>query len=141
MAIDGAHRQDIRDLAYRYAQAVDRRNFDALGQLFMPEGLLLGPQFEMAGREAIVKNMQSLARFKSTLHCVHNQLVDLHGDDAEAETYCIANHIIDTDGVLQKMDWGIRYLDQLKRHEGEWKIARRELVLEWSQTLPLNLPA
>ncbi len=112
MSTELEDKEAIRALAYLYARAVDRRDFESLAQLFLPEGILIGPQFEMCGRQVIEDEMKSVSYFKSTQHCVHNQLVELQGDRAEAETYCVAYHIIETRDVQSKMDWGIRYLDQ-----------------------------
>ena len=36
------------------------------------------------------------------------------------------------------LDWGIRYQDRCVREAGAWRYARRDLLLDWSQDLPLD---
>jgi hypothetical protein len=82
--------------------------------------------------------MRVVERFSATFHAVHNQLVELDGDRASGETYCIASHLYERDGRQRKLDWGIRYQDLYVRSEGAWRFARRELCVDWEQDLPLE---
>ncbi|CAG2158608.1 nuclear transport factor 2 family protein [Cupriavidus numazuensis] len=127
----------IRTLAYRYAQAVDRREFARLTALFTPDAKLSGPGFHLDGAQAIAEGMSALGNYNATQHHVHHQLVDVDGDTASGETYCIANHLYQDDGgVPRKLDWGIRYQDRYVRRQGEWRIAARTLLVDWTQDLP-----
>jgi len=129
----------IHALACRYAQAVDRREFARLLSLFTPDALLTGPGFSLDGAAAIAEGMSALGRYSATQHHVHHQLVDVDGDSASGETYCIANHVYaDEAGVPRKLDWGVRYHDRYVRHDGQWRIAARTLVVDWTQDLPLK---
>lgn len=129
----------IRTLAYRYAQAVDRREFSRLTALFTPGAKLSGPGFHLDGAQAIAEGMSALGNYSATQHHVHHQLVDVDGDAASGETYCIANHLYQDDGgVPRKLDWGIRYQDRYVRRQGEWRIAARTLLVDWTQDLPLK---
>jgi len=99
--------------------------------------VLVGPRFELVGRDAIVRGLQSVERYRATLHSVTNQLFEIQGDEASGETYCLANHLFERDGERRKLDWGIRYQDHCRRSGGVWRFARRELIVEWEQDLPL----
>ncbi|SOZ40078.1 nuclear transport factor 2 family protein [Cupriavidus neocaledonicus] len=132
------HKQAIHALTCRYAQAVDRRDFPSLAELFSPDALLSGPGFRMDGAQAIVDGMAALGQYSATQHHVHQQTVALAGDTATAETYCVANHLYEQDGVRRKLDWGIRYQDRFERSQGRWRFAARELVVDWTQDLPLR---
>lgn len=56
---------------------------------------------------------------------------------AEVETYGIAAGIRHTDADgFQGALYGGRYLDGFEKRGGEWRIARRGYVLEWSHPLP-----
>ncbi|WP_454737303.1 nuclear transport factor 2 family protein [Cupriavidus necator] len=132
------HKTAIHALTCRYAQAVDRRDFPKLAELFTPDARLSGPGFHMDGPQAIVDGMASLGQYRATQHHVHHQLVELDGDTASGETYCIANHLYEQGGVPRKLDWGIRYQDRFVRWHGQWRIAARELVVDWTQDLPLQ---
>ncbi|SPA54556.1 nuclear transport factor 2 family protein [Cupriavidus taiwanensis] len=132
------HKQAIHALTCRYAQAVDRRDFPSLAELFSPDAWLSGPGFRLDGAQAIVDGMAALGQYRATQHHLHQQTVVLAGDAATAETYCVANHLYEQDGVQRKLDWGIRYQDRLERWQGRWRFAARELVVDWTQDLPLR---
>ncbi|WP_042883123.1 nuclear transport factor 2 family protein [Cupriavidus necator] len=132
------HKQAIHALTCRYAQAVDRRDFPKLADLFTPDARLCGPGFRMNGAQAIVDGMASLGQYSATQHHVHQQLVEVDGETAAGETYCIASHLYEQDNVPRKLDWGIRYQDRFVQWRGQWRIAARELVVDWTQDLPLR---
>ncbi|RDK09280.1 nuclear transport factor 2 family protein [Cupriavidus lacunae] len=132
------HKQAIHALTCRYAQAVDRRDFPSLQELFTPDARLTGPGFRMDGPQAIADGMAALGQYSGTQHHVHQQLVEVDGDTATGETYCVANHLYEQDGVPRKLDWGIRYQDRFVRRDGQWRIAVRELLVDWTQDLPLR---
>ena len=132
------HKQAIHALTCRYAQAVDRRDFPSLAELFTPGARLTGPDFRLDGPKAIAEGMSALAQYSATQHHVHQQLVTIDGDTATGETYCVANHLYEQDGVQRKLDWGIRYQDRFEQLQGQWRIAARELVVDWTQDLPLR---
>jgi uncharacterized protein (TIGR02246 family) len=134
-------KQELRELVYRYARAVDRRDYALARTLFTRDAKLIGPGFDISGCDAIADSMKAIEHYRSTLHCVHNQLVELHGEQADGETYCVASHVYERDGGLRKLDWGIRYQDVYAREDGVWRFARRELLVDWTQDLPLDSAA
>ncbi len=135
---EASHKQALYELVCRYAQAVDKRDWTALARLFAPDAVLKGPGFSFDGVDAIVAGMSGLGRFSLTQHHVHNHLAEVDELEASAETYCVANHLYEVDGVTRKLDWGIRYLDRFACIDGLWHITRRELLLDWSQDLSLQ---
>ena len=128
----------LQDLAARYARAVDRRDYAAFAALFTASGVLCGPGYAMRAPGDIEKGIRLIEQYESTQHCVHQQLVDVRGDTATGETYCVARHVYEKGGMKRKLDMGVRYQDDYRRENGEWRIARRELVLDWTQDLPLH---
>lgn len=127
-------------LANRYAQAVDRRDADALVALFTGDGGLDRPGASWRGQEqlrGIVARLNTL--YGSTFHTVRNQTVAIDSDNAEGETYCVAMHMMPlTDGIQRRMDMGIRYQDRFVRQNGSWLFARRELIVDWVETTELS---
>ena len=105
---------------------------------------MLVPHLDMncRGIDAIIAAVAPLDdMFDSTLHAVMNQTVTFSElcDDAQAETYCIANHLYtNAEGQARKMDMGIRYADTLKKTASGWRIVSRLLQLDWQQDLPTH---
>jgi uncharacterized protein (TIGR02246 family) len=132
-----ADRLALRALVDRYASIPDDRNYALVDEIFSEDAVLVGPGFELAGRNAIREGMKAIERYASTLHSMHGQTVEIAGDEATGETRCTANHLYEEEGVSRKLDWGIRYQDRYRREAGGWRISRRELVLVWTQDLPL----
>jgi uncharacterized protein (TIGR02246 family) len=133
-----ADRIALRELVERYARIPDDRDYALVDQVFAPDATLVGPGFELSGRDAIRAAMRAIERYSATLHCVHNHLVEIRGDDAEGEAYCVANHLHEVEGRPYKLDWGIRYQDRYHREPEGWRILRRELRIVWEQNAPLE---
>ena len=128
----------LQELSNRYARAVDRRDYAAFVALFAANGVLCGPGYAMTAHAEIERGIRLIEQYEATQHCVHNQLVEVRGDAASGETYCVARHLYERDGVKRKLDMGVRYQDEYTREVGAWRFARRELVLDWTPDLPLT---
>jgi ketosteroid isomerase-like protein len=128
-------------VAERYARAVDRRDWALAETLFTDDAVLRSERFELVGVARILKGLRTVERYRATFHAVHNQTLELAGDEASGETYCVANHLFERDGRSWKLEWGIRYQDRYRRGaDGAWRLARRELVVDWQQESPLGAP-
>jgi 3-phenylpropionate/cinnamic acid dioxygenase small subunit len=139
-------RERIRELACRYASAVDRRDFEGLADLFVPEARLAiyagepteaALRFEARGRDAIVRALRGIERYPVTSHFVGGQTVALDGDRARAETHCRASHLFLREGRRFCLDMAIRYQDRLERAGEGWRFAERALVVDWESEAPL----
>lgn len=131
----------IRDLAVRYAHAVDQNEPALLEALFEPEGVIEGPGFRMQGLEEIRRIPAMLKSIYSiTWHVLHQQLVTVSGDEANSETHAIANHLTETgDGKATNLVWHIRYRDRLRRTGGTWRFAHRLVTLDWAETRAVSM--
>ncbi len=139
-----AQREDeaqLRDLAFRYARMMDRRQFDWLPQVFAPDGVLTSPDFEMIGHEQLRQGLKGLERFSATLHGVLNTYYEIDGDKATGEVYCVANHVYEKEGIPFKLDMGISYEDTYERQSGAWVIVRRQFHLIWETDVPMRMTA
>jgi len=133
-----ADRIALRELVERYARIPDDRNYALVDEVFSSDASLTGPGFALQGHDAIRAAMQAIEQYSATLHCVHNQLVEIDGDTARGETWCVANHLHEVEGRPHKLDWGIRYQDRYRREPDGWRIRQRELRLIWEQHAPLS---
>lgn len=131
----------LRRLAQLYARAVDSNEPDLFVSLFTEDAVVEGPGFHVAGHAQIRGVPGMLAQqFRGTMHCVFNQTVNVEGDSARGETYCIAFHGIEGEGGRpMTLDWAIRYQDRYVRRGGEWRFAYRQLVVPWTRKTPVEL--
>ena len=125
-------RDEIRQLAERYAVAVDGKDIDGLAGLFV-EGVdngRYGP-----GREGVRTFYDNrLRRFHCSMHLVGNHIVDFDGDDrANGIVYCRAHH-----HVLEPEHWfdmAIAYWDDYERNDGRWLFRRRRTRVWYRQEI------
>jgi ketosteroid isomerase-like protein len=138
-------REELRELVCRYAQALDRRDAEALVALFTPDATFGGlesatPRY--SGHDDLRRMVRQVdASFVKTLHCVCNQTTDLHADGAQAqgETYCLAHHVVEhDDGGWTLLEMAIRYLDGYVVDQGRWKFQSRRTVVEWVARRPAS---
>lgn len=149
--MEPADHLSITALAGRYARAVDRRDDAALAALFTPEVVFVLPAelngtnapSELAGRDVLVPSVvKSVQHYVVTRHVVEQQILDpVSGDSARGETYCTAHHIFPYDDGHRDKRVAIRYLDTFARTESNWLFSRRELVVDFTETVPVRLPA
>jgi SnoaL-like domain len=77
-----------------------------------------------------------------TQHLLLNHHVDVDGDVAHSECYyqfVARNHPFEEGGDETVMLAGGRYIDRLERRDGQWRIALRTNLIEWSCLQP-SLP-
>jgi uncharacterized protein (TIGR02246 family) len=130
----------VRQLAERYAVAVDRGDGALFAAQFTEDGMLVAPRGEFVGRErlATVPPMMK-ERYEETFHAVLTQAVDFDGERAAGETYCIARHFFhDRAGQRLCYEMTIRYQDAFRLTGGRWLISRRELVTDAGRTFPID---
>ncbi len=75
--------------------------------------------------------------FSTHQHYVMNQVVELDGNFAHAETYYLMSGLLHS-GTTSLV--GGRYLDRLERRDGRWGIVVRRVTLEWSADLGAPSP-
>jgi uncharacterized protein (TIGR02246 family) len=133
----------LRQVVEAYARGADRRDGAGMAALFTEDGRLASyegdpatsaPTIERRGREAIGKAMAGLNRYEVTTHLLGQQSLDIDGDRATGETYCLAHHISERDGRKENRVMSIRYHDAFVRLDGQWYIEERVLAVDWIET-------
>jgi hypothetical protein len=135
--------RDIERVVLRYCRGIDRLDEDVVRSVYHDgatddHGVYRG---DGQGFAAFIVPLLRDA-YRSTMHAVHNCLIDLHGTGdgaaADAETYCVAYHErLDGAGVRWLDVFACRYLDRFERRAGEWGIVRRVVVHDWDAVVPL----
>ena len=89
------------------------------------------------GRESLAPVFDDLNRYAATMHFNGQSTVDLDGDRASGESYCLAHHLsVSQDGQRTLMIASIRYLDRFAKRDGQWLFAERRLMVNWIDTRP-----
>jgi len=132
---------ELRQLTYLYARGMDRNEPDIIREIFTDDAVIESPVAVQTGLEEILGVPAMLDKmFTSTMHTVQNQTVSIDGDAATGETYGVAYQLMKPkDGKHKRLDWGLRYQDKFRRENGKWKFARRTLIIEWTQTVPVEM--
>jgi hypothetical protein len=142
MTDETADRQQIRDLMARYARSIDRMDWVLLRSCYHPEAMDDHGAFRGSVEEfiAFLDSDQVLLGFECTMHTMTNQNVDLAGDRAHCETYCVAYHRSTDRHPWGRADVtvGLRYVDELERRAGQWRILDRVVVHEWARRDPIE---
>ena len=135
-------RSAIRDLVDAYAHHADRRDPVAQAAVFAEDGqvrLFQGdparsaPMQTITGRAELAATFAGLIeQYEVTTYLNGQSVIDVHGDTASGESYCLAHHLLHRDGERKLLTMAIRYLDQFDRTDDGWRIARRDLVFDWT---------
>jgi 3-phenylpropionate/cinnamic acid dioxygenase small subunit len=131
-------RAAIHDLMMRYARGVDRRDLELVAACFAPNAGYEGALGVGTIAVALDALRDRLQRYRTTMHCMANQLVELDGDRASCETYAIVYHRLEAEA--QDYVVGVRYLDDLARHGEGWWIVHRTARLEFQRYDAVVLP-
>jgi hypothetical protein len=92
----------------------------------------------IAGADTIGARVPSaLGAYRRTFHFVGQQRVDIDGDDATGETYCIAQHLSDRDDGRWNHIMNIRYQDRFRRSAAGRRFAERRLCVDWVEDRPV----
>jgi len=143
---DAATRHQLRSLAERYAQGVDRRDVDTFVALFHDDAAIVihdpsestDPR-ELRGIERLAKVPEVIQRYPKTFHLLGQSTYDIGDGEATGEVYCIAHHLTpDVHGGTNYVMY-IRYEDTYRPDaEGVWKFAERRLRVDWTETRAAN---
>lgn len=132
-----ADERAIRRVVLRYCRGVDRMDADLVRSCYHPDATDDHGSYRGDVDGYIRWAFRLLERYDVTFHLVANQLVDVAGDTALAESYGVAHHRSRGPGggfdPTRNLTTGFRYLDRFERRSGEWRIAARVATTEWSR--------
>ncbi len=148
-------RSKIYDVLTRYCRALDRCDVALMRSVYWDDGVddhgvFSGNAAEFA--DFIIREIQNW--FEVTMHAIMNVHMEVAGDVACTESYLFAYHKVrgekakveeifgsrymrqfdwsEAQGVPHHFYYGGRYIDRLERRDGEWRIARRTVVMDWN---------
>jgi len=132
--------QAIREVVHRYCRGVDRRQFEVVRSCYHPDATDDHGAYKGGVDGFIAHAREGLVRYERTMHFMGNLHIEvLDAGRAHSEAYTIAFHRLGPRGDTPARDHvvGFRYVDDFEKREGEWRIARRVCVFEWTRTDPV----
>jgi hypothetical protein len=134
--------EEIRALGLRYCRGIDRLDAELVRSAYWPDATDDHGSFKGNAWEFAAYAVERLgAAYLTTQHAVTNHSIELDGDVAHGELYNVSTHLReDAQGVRHVDTWYGRYLDRYERRDGEWRIADRVCVHEWTRTDPVTAP-
>lgn len=121
-------KQAINDVLVRYCRGVDRLDPELILSCYHPDayddhGTVRGTPADLVGM--LTDNAHRVSFME---HKLSNVYLEIDGDVAWSECYS-GLHIQRGDIVGEAFG---RFIDRFERRNGEWRIARRKVTLEWA---------
>lgn len=130
-------KQEITEVLYRYATALDTRDRELLREVFLDDALfVIGAGVgDFQGVDAIADIViEFLGGLESSQHILTNPVVELEGDRARSTCYLHAQHYMpDQRTGGNTLEIGGTYHDDLVRTADGWRIERRHLEVTWTE--------
>ncbi|HET8612196.1 MAG TPA: nuclear transport factor 2 family protein, partial [Sphingomonas sp.] len=150
-------RPDIYSVLTRYSRALDRCDVALMKSVYWPDGVDHHGVFDGNAAEFatfIIREIQNW--FEVTMHALMNVHMEIADNTACTETYLFAYHKVRADKAPEIFGsrymsmfrdhgldadhhhfyFGGRYLNRLERRGGEWRIAKRQVVMDWNDNHP-----
>ena len=124
----------LRALNQRYSRAIDARDMDELTALFDPAGSVDGARGSSSVPDYLEMTRTSPRVFEQSMHVLGDPLIEHTGgsDTARLDTYAVVYQLGRVEGG-DDMVLGIRYLDDVRRIDGKWRIHHRQAVMLWAR--------
>jgi hypothetical protein len=135
-----ADRQHITDLIYRYCRSVDRLDIPLGHTIWHEDGTADygADYYQGPGKGVIDLICRHHQRTLNHSHQITNILIELDGDKAGSESYCMAAlRISKEDSMMQMMVW-TRYVDRWSRRDGHWGLDHRIAIRDFDEIRPVT---
>jgi hypothetical protein len=129
---------EVGELAMKLARGIDRCDAELISSVFWPDASDDHGSFKGSAQEFVRWVIPVLHGMERTSHQICNQLVEVRGARAFSESYFIATHRIDVNGAPVDMVAAGRYLDRCEKRGGEWRIAHRQAVYDYTTSAPAS---
>jgi hypothetical protein len=138
-------RQAILDVIVRESRGRDRHDTEVTASCYWPDGAdEHGPVPFPATEYPEIANKGHAGAFSVNQHNLANHICEIDGATAYCETYVVGT-LLSLDGLTCTMAAG-RYMDQLEKRNGEWRILWRRSTVEaamqgdasWLHTPPVK---
>jgi hypothetical protein len=128
----------ITRLLHRYAQGVDRRDLAQVRSCYWDDATDSHPPFSGSADQYVAWLAEVLEPVTVITHQMTNVLidVDLEARSATSESYCFNVIVVREAGGAseRRTTQCLRYLDEMRLRNGEWRFLRRSIVRDWTQS-------
>ncbi len=147
-------KDEIRDVMLKHARALDRSDPELFKSLFHPDAVRLTTKGEEPGPTGQLRAIAAVKPDeKPYMHFIGNQLIEVEGDVAYAESYFVSYREVAREHLLEEERIALgdadaaqrytrtragRYLDRLEKRDGQWKIVWRMMTGDWSRMDPVG---
>lgn len=134
-------KEEIREVVLKLARGTDRLDKDLIVSCYHPDALDDHNEFRGPPEAFADWALEVLPFFQATQHFTGPPAIELDGDTAWVETYCVAHHVMRPDpaGEQNDMVLGLRYVDRFeKRDAAGWRIAHRVCAFDWNYAVPIG---
>lgn len=134
------HRAQIHDVLLRYCRGVDRKDFALMRASYHDDAYDEHGPYKGDVPGLIEWVRERAERVEQSQHIIANCLIELNGDVAVVETYCVVHQRIAGEGTAGPAQsvFTVRYADRFENRDGGWRIARRISIHETAQSLPVS---
>ena len=128
----------IHRVLVQYCRGVDRGDEGLIRDVYWPDatddhGVYKGSGPAFAPFVVKALNAHALA----TQHAMQQVAIEFRESGAFVESYVLARHKVRRDGQLILETFGGRYVDRFEKRAGEWRIAHRQVIHDWSKIEPI----
>lgn len=130
---------EIRKVLSRYARAIDSKDRDLVRTCYHDDAT--DDHMRYSGpAKGYIDQLWTGRPYRMTHHFLGNPAIDVDGDVAHVETYCMSTHILDRDEIGPERVWllWVRYEDRFERRDNEWRIAARVVHFDGDLVQPVT---
>jgi ketosteroid isomerase-like protein len=131
----------IRAVIARYARGIDRFDMELVRSCYHADATDAHGEYngDVDGFIEYARSWQD--RLEGMTHHFNQTLIELDGDSAWVESYCLCLMRLKAkdDGKPMDLLGNIRYVDIFERREGSWRIAHRKVIHEPGRIEPVEI--
>jgi hypothetical protein len=124
-------REKIRDCIARLARGEDRRDAELISACYWPDSTSDYGVFFGTFEQYLAWVVPGSPAIPVTQHVLGQSVIELRGDAARVETQVLSYHRVDMGKEERDTVVGGRYLDQMTKRDGQWRIAQRTMLYDW----------
>lgn len=126
----------IYEALARYCRGADRQDVDMWLSAFHPDARIEHAGYDAPPAEFAQRSMEIMKDMVVSAHRLSNVLIEVNRDIANSEAYV---DIVHQEKGEEHEDHLIgRYLDRFEKRGGKWRIAHRQVSLDWTRRQVAN---